>query len=148
MINADFYTEVNEELIPTGNLMDVENGPLDFNKPKSVGKDISKLTNGYDHNMVLNKSAGKFSKAAALYHPGSGRHMEVYTDQPGIQFYSGNFLDGSLAGKNRINYGKYSGLCLETQHYPDSPNHSHFPSTILLPGQTYAHITSYNFSVR
>jgi aldose 1-epimerase len=148
MINADFYAEVNDELIPSGNLVNVKNGPLDFKAPKLIRKDISKLASGYDHNMVLNKSAGEISQAATVYHPTNGRCMEVFTDQPGLQFYSGNFLDGSLIGKGSVRYGKYSGLCLETQHYPDSPNHSHFPSTILLPNQTYNHITSYNFSVR
>ncbi|TAL60206.1 MAG: galactose mutarotase [Bacteroidetes bacterium] len=148
MINAGFYTEVNEDLIPTGKILDVKGGPLDFNSPKVIGRDIALLPTDYDHNIILNNVSGAFTKAAELYHAPSGRCMEVFTNQPGMQFYSGNFLDGSLKGKSGKAYGKYSGLCLETQHYPDSPNHQNFPSTTLLPGQTYSHITSYNFSVR
>ncbi len=147
-INADLYTEINAELIPTGKVIALKGGPLDFNSPKLIGRDILNLPAGYDHNLVLNKSLNELSKVATLYHPVNGRCMEVFTSQPGMQFYSGNFLDGSLIGKSGISYGKHSAVCLETQHFPDSPNHPHFPSTTLLPGEAYHHITSYNFSVR
>lgn len=148
MLKADKYTEVNDNLIPTGKLPEVKNSPMDFTSLKKIGKDINKVKGGYDHNWVLNKKQDSLKMIAALYHPGSGRYMEVYTTQPGVQFYSGNFLDGSLSGKNGIKYIKHAGMCLETQHFPDSPNQPSFPNTILKPGEIFHAITIYKFSVK
>lgn len=147
-LNADRFTEVNEMLIPTGHISEVGGGPMNFTTSKMVGLDLEQVPGGYDHNYVLNKSEGRLSLAAILYDPLSGRGLEVRTTQPGIQFYSGNFLNKSIIGKNGIKYQKYSGLCLETQHYPDSPNHPEFPSTILNPGEKYMETTIFKFFVR
>lgn len=153
MINADSYTPVDSGLIPTGEIAKVKGTPFDFKKPKLIGKDLAvkhqqlKFGLGYDHNWVLNKEKS-FSLAASLYHPKSGRFMEVFTKEPAIQFYGGNFLDGTLTGKSGNAYKHRSGLCLETQHYPDSPNHKNFPNTILKPGETYATSTVYRFSIK
>jgi aldose 1-epimerase len=148
-ILADRYTEVNDKLIPTGKLVDVKDGPMDFNTAKAVGKDIGRVKGGYDHNWVLNKKPGELARIAGLTHPASGRSMEVWTTEPGVQFYSGNFLDGSLQHTpGGIKYGKHAGLCLETQHFPDSPNQPSFPGTILKPGETYRQTTIYKFSVK
>ncbi|WP_372933955.1 aldose epimerase family protein, partial [Mariniphaga sediminis] len=144
-LNADQYTEVNEVLIPTGNIVDVRDGAMDFTLSKRIGRDVSQVENGYDHNWIVNKQKEKLSLAAVLYDPVSGRKMEVRTTQPGIQFYSGNFLNESIVGKKGIRYQKYSGLCLETQYYPDSPNHPEFPSTILYPNEKYRETTIYRF---
>lgn len=146
-LNADQYTEVNEVLIPTGNIVDVRDGAMDFTLSKRIGRDVSQVENGYDHNWIVNKQKEKLSLAAVLYDPVSGRKMEVRTTQPGIQFYSGNFLNESIVGKKGIRYQKYSGLCLETQYYPDSPNHPEFPSTILYPNEKYRETTIYRFFV-
>lgn len=153
MIKSDKYTAVNAGLIPTGQLPEVKNTPMDFNTPKRIGQDITKVPGGppvgYDHNWVLNKSGeNNFELVATVFHPASGRFMEVYTTQPGVQFYSGNFLDGTLTGRNGVKYVKHAGLCLETQHFPDSPNQVSFPNTIVKPGETYHHVTSYKFSTR
>lgn len=145
-INADKYTVVDETLIPTGELRNVT-GPMDFRKPMAVGSRIENVPGGYDHNYVLNNK-GAFAKVAELSDSISGRAMEVYTDEPGIQFYSGNFLDGSITGIGGIVYKKHFGLCLETQHFPDSPNHPEFPNTILRPGEEYKQKTVYKFSVK
>ncbi len=148
-IDANKFSEVNASLIPTGKLPDVKNTPMDFTSSKKVGQDISKVEGGFDHNWVLNKKGNAgFDKVATLYHAASGRLMDVYTTQPGIQFYSGNFLDGTLSGKNGQKYVKHAALCLETQHFPDSPNQPFFPNTILKPGETYHHVTSYKFSTK
>lgn len=148
-IKANKYTEVNDLLIPTGNLPDVKNSPMDFTVPKSIGRDIADVEGGYDHNWVLNRENSAVEKVAALYHPASGRYMEVLTTEPGIQFYSGNFLDGTLKHtKSNQKYVKHAGLCLETQHYPDSPNQPAFPNTILKPGEIYTQTTLYRFSVK
>jgi aldose 1-epimerase len=147
-INADRFTEVSETLIPTGLMSEVKKGPMDFTISKRVGQDLEQIPGGYDHNYVLNKSVGNLSLAAVLYDPLSGRGIEVRTTQPGIQFYSGNFLSTSIVGKNGTNYQKYSGLCLETQHFPDSPNHPEFPSTILSPGEKFKETTIYKFFVK
>jgi aldose 1-epimerase len=147
LINADKYTAVNKELIPTGELKTVKDSALDFTKSKTIGSEIGNLPNGYDHNYVLNKSKAELSLAAKVYEPTSGRGMEVYTTEPGVQFYSANFLDGSLIGKAGKSYNKHSGFCLETQHYPDSPNHPEFPSTELNPGETYKQETIYKFII-
>jgi len=149
MIDADRYTAVNDKLIPTGQLPSVKNTPMDFTKAKRIGNDIDKVKGGFDHNWVLNKKDESLSLIATLYHPASGRFMEVYTTQPGVQFYTGNFLDGTLTGgKNGAKYVQHSGLCLETQHFPDSPNQPSFPSTVLKPGETYHQVTVYKFSTK
>ncbi len=143
-LNAEKYTPVNDQLIPTGQVADVKGTPLDFTTAKTVGKEIDKVKGGYDHNWIL-----KDQEAATVYDPGSGRYMEVFTTQPGVQFYTGNFLNGSLTStKNGGKYGQHAGLCLETQHYPDSPNQPSFPTTILKPGETYKQTTVYKFSVK
>jgi len=149
MIDADRYTAVNDKLIPTGQLPSVKNTPMDFTKAKRIGNDIDKVKGGFDHNWVLNKKDESLSLIATLYHPASGRFMEVYTTQPGVQFYTGNFLDGTLTGgKNGAKYVQHAGLCLETQHFPDSPNQPSFPSTVLKPGETYHQVTVYKFSTK
>jgi aldose 1-epimerase len=148
-INADKYTEVDSSLIPNGKLSEVQNGPMDFRKPKKIGRDIEQLPAGYDHNFVIErKSDSGLTVTASLYDPGSGRLMNILTSQPGIQFYTGNFLDGTLTGRNRKKIVKHGALCLETQHYPDSPNHPSFPNTILAPGQSYNELTVYQFSTK
>jgi aldose 1-epimerase len=151
-IEADRFTPVDKGLIPTGQLVDVANTPMDFRTPTSIGARINDsyeqiaLGKGYDHNWVLRGSPGNVRKAAEVYEPKSGRLMTVYTDQPGIQFYSGNFLDGTAHGKNGVAYQRRTGLCLEAQAYPDSPNKPQFPSVTLRPGQIYRQTTIYQFS--
>jgi aldose 1-epimerase len=146
-IPADRYTVVDASLIPTGELKPVKGTPFDFTTPHAIGERIAQVPGGYDHNWALNQATGQHS-AATVYEPTSGRTMEVTTDEPGVQFYTGNFLDGTLKGKDGVVYGKHAGFCLETQHFPDSPNQPKFPSTILKPGQTYHTTTSYTFGVR
>jgi len=146
-IDADQYTTVDETLIPTGKLADVKNTPMDFRVPERIGNRIDKVAGGYDHNYVLNNK-GQFAKVAELYDELSGRTMEVFTTEPGMQFYSGNFLDGSIVGEKGLVYQKHHGLCLETQHFPDSPNHPEFPNAILRPGETYMQFTVYWFGVK
>lgn len=148
MLDADRYTPVDEGLIPTGELRSVQGTPMDFTQPATIGSRIDQVPGGYDHNYVLNSEGGALAPAGELYEPGSGRVMEVYTTEPGIQFYSGNFLDGSITGKGGKAYQKHNALCLETQHFPDSPNKPHFPSTVLRPGEKYTHVTVYKFSTR
>ncbi|MFC5532707.1 aldose epimerase family protein [Rhodocytophaga aerolata] len=146
-IQADKYTVVDETMIPTGELRPVKGTPFDFTTPQPIGARIEQTGGGYDHNFVLiKKTPGEMSLAATVYEPTSGRVMEVYTTQPGVQFYAGNFLDGSLTGKGGVNYVKRYGFCLETQHFPDSPNQAAFPSTILKPGETYKQATIFKFS--
>jgi aldose 1-epimerase len=153
-IDADKLVPVAATLIPTGKLTDVTNTPFDFRKPKMVGKEIEakdeQLKNGlgYDHCWVLNNQGKGDRFAASAYEPTSGRLLEVYTDQPGIQFYSGNFLDGTLPMRNGGTYARRTGLCLETQHYPDSPNQKDFPTTVLNPGENYKTKTTFKFSVK
>ncbi len=120
---------------------------MDFNLPKRIGKEIGSVAGGYDHNWVLNRT-DEDKPVASLYDPGSERLLEVFTTEPGIQFYSGNFLDGTLRGKGGMKYVLHGGCCLETQHFPDSPNQPAFPSTILRPGETYHQVTYYKFSHR
>jgi len=148
MLAADKYTPVDAALIPTGELKPVAGTPMDFTKPAAIGARIAQVEGGYDHNFVLRNQTGKVELAAQVYEPKSGRVLEVLTDQPGIQFYSGNFLDGTVKGRGGVAYQKHFGLCLETQHYPDSPNHPDFPSVTLRPGQVYHHVVIYKFSVR
>jgi aldose 1-epimerase len=146
-INADAYTVVDQTMIPTGELRPVKGTPFDFTTPKSIGARIEQTGGGYDHNFVLTKKTpGEMSLAATVYEPTSGRVMEVYTTQPGVQFYAGNFLTGSLTGKGGVQYVKRYGFCLETQHFPDSPNQPKFPNTILRPGEQYKQATMYKFS--
>lgn len=147
MIDADRYTVVDATLIPTGELRSVKGTPFDFTTPHTIGERLGQVEGGYDHNYVLNHPEGQFSRVVRVHDPLSGRVMEVYTDQPGIQVYSGNFLDGSLTGKGGIQYVKHYAFCLETQHFPDSPNQPTFPSTLLKPGETYRTTTTYKFSM-
>ena len=142
---ADRYTIVDDTLIPTGELRLVAGTPFDFTVPHAIGERIAQVPGGYDHNFVLNNG---LRVAASVYDPASGRTMDVTTDQPGIQLYTGNFLDGTLTGKDGTVYGQYAGFCLETQHFPDSPNQPDFPSTILRPGETFCSSTVYQFGVR
>ncbi len=146
-IDADKYTVVDETQIPTGELRDVTGTPMDFRKPVSVGSRINDVEGGYDHNYVLNNN-GQIAKVAELFDSVSGRRMDVSTTEPGMQFYTGNFLDGSITGKKGIVYNKHFGLCLETQHFPDSPNHPEFPNTILRPGEKYTQTTVYKFGTK
>ena len=153
MIDADRYTPVNGELIPTGELAPVAGTPFDFRKPTAIGARINashpQINNGqgYDHNWVLNRHGRTLQLAARVTEPSSGRTMEVATTEPGMQFYAGNFLDGTLTGKGGSKYGRRSGFCLETQHYPDTPNQPDFPSTLLRPGSTYSSRTVFKFGV-
>ena len=151
-INADSFLPVDSTLIPTGEVISVEGTPFDFREAKTVGEDISmsdkqlSYGNGYDHCWVLNNQEIGLRHVASAYHPFSGRLLEVYSDQPGIQFYSGNFLDGTLTSKQDGNYGFRSGLCLETQHYPNSPNEKDFPSVTLNSGEKYMTQTVFRFT--
>ena len=153
-LHASRFTPVDAGLIPTGERKSVEATPFDFRKATAVGARINANDeqlhrgHGYDHNWVLDSSGGKLAEAAELYDPGSGRVLKVLTDQPGIQFYSGNFLDGSIQGKGGKADELHSALCLETQHFPDSPNHPDFPTTELKPGGRYHTVTVYSFSAR
>jgi aldose 1-epimerase len=148
---AERYTPVDATLIPTGEILPVKGTPLDFTKPTAIGARIAEMKGnpgGYDHNYVLSNKAGEFKLAARVSDPRSGRQMEVWTTEPGAQFYSANFLDGTLTGKGGVAYGKHAGFCLETQHFPDSVNHPDFPSVILRPGGVYRTATTYKFSVQ
>ncbi len=151
MLNADRFTPVDEGLIPTGELRPVKGTPMDFTEPTAIGARIEqddeqlKFGGGYDHNWVLNKKDAPLTLAARVYEPTTGRVMEIYTTEPGIQFYSGNFLDGTITGKGARVYKHRYGFCLETQHFPDSPNEPNFPSVILRPGEKYTHLTVHKF---
>lgn len=151
MLAADEYTPTDDTLIPTGEIKSVRGTPLDFTTPTLIGAHIHELKGdpgGYDHNFVLRGGPKKPALAARVYEPGSGRVMEVFTTEPGIQFYTGNFLDGTLKGKGDVIYMKNQAFCLEAQHFPDSVNHPNFPSMILRPGSTYSQTTVYKFSAR
>jgi aldose 1-epimerase len=155
MINADNVTAVDATLIPTGEIKPVAGTPLDFTKPMAIGARIDDTKDqqmvygkGYDHNFVLNNSTGAVALAARVTEPATGRVLEVLTDQPGVQLYTGNFLDGTLTGKGGKVYPRRAGFCLETQHYPDSPNHANFPTTVLKPGQQYKSTTVFKFSAQ
>ncbi len=145
-INADRYTEVDELLIPTGKTSSVNGTPLDIRKYTKIGERISSMKGGFDHNYILSKGGMDSFKAAEVKEEKSGRCMEVFTTEPAIQFYSGNSLR-EVKGKNNKIYSKHDGFCLETQHYPDSPNHPHFPSTLLYPGDIYKQETIYKFKL-
>jgi aldose 1-epimerase len=152
MINAERYCPVDATLIPTGELASVQGTPLDFTQPRNIGDRIDQadeqlqIAKGYDHNWVLNKDSDGPCLAARAAERKSGRCLEVYTTQPGLQFYSGNFMEDGIAGKAGQIYNHRSGFCLETQHFPDSPNRLDFPSTVLEPGSTYDHTTIYQFT--
>lgn len=152
LINADRFTPVDTNLIPTGELRPVKGTPLDFTKTNPIGARINDsyeqlvLAHGYDHNFVINRKAQGLELAARVHEPSTGRVLEIHTTEPGVQFYSANFLDGTITGKQGRVYKQHYAFCLETQHFPDSPNHPGFPSTILRPGQTYHSRTVYKFS--
>ena len=149
MINAEFYTPGDKALIPTGEIHSVKGTPLDFTEPKTIGSRIEQLTQtrGYDHNYVLKNSDGSLVPAARVYEPTNGLVMTVHTTEPGMQFYTANGMRG-IKGKGGKIYGRHYGFCLETQHFPDSPNKPHFPSTVLRPGQKYSTMTVFKFSTR
>ena len=153
MLNADRFTPVDKTLIPTGELRSVIGTPLDFTKPNAIGTRIHEnfeqlaIAGGYDHNFVIHRKGDSLELTARVYEPRSGRVMEVLTTEPGVQFYSSNFLDGEQGKKGHI-YNKHAAFCLETQHFPDSPNHPDFPSTLLRPGQAYHSQTIYKFSTK
>ncbi len=152
MINADKFTPIDSGLIPTGELRDVTGTPFDFRTPTAIGARINednqqlKYGMGYDHNWVLNKKDSEMSLAVRVTEPTTGRIMEIHTTEPGLQFYSGNFLDGTIVGKSGKAYNYRDAFVLETQHFPDSPNHPNFPTTVLRPGETYTSTTIYTFS--
>lgn len=152
MLAADQFTPVDKNLIPTGEIKSVKGTPFDFLKPTVIGSRIHedneqlKLAKGYDQNWVLNNKGDSMALAAKVEDPNSGRVLEVFTNQPGIQFYTGNQLDGSTHGKGGKAYPQFGALCLETQHFPDSPNHPNFPSTVLRPGQKFDRTTIFRFS--
>ena len=154
-INASKTTPVDAVLIPTGEIVDVTGTPFDFREPKAIGQDVDveneQLKNGagYDHNWVLDrKTASDMELAASVWEPASGRYMEVWTDQPALQFYGGNFFDGTTTGKYGKTLNYRESIALETQKYPDTPHHAHFPSTLLKPGEQYTHVCVYKFSVK
>ena len=146
-INADHFTSVDTTLIPTGDITPVKGTPYDFTQPTKIGLRIDSVKGGYDHNFVLNKTDASLTKIATVSEEKSGRVLEVFTTEPGVQFYTGNFLDGTLKTSGGKSIGQHAALCLETQHFPNSPNEPTFPTTILLPGQKYHTITVYKLSV-
>jgi aldose 1-epimerase len=151
MLAADHYTPVDDTLIPTGEIAPVAGTPLDFTKPTDIGARIRQIKAdpvGYDHNFVLNRKGQGLELAARVYEPKTGRLLEMFTTEPGVQFYSGNFLDGTLTGKGGAVYRQYHGFCLEAQHFPDSIHHPNFPPSVLEPGKTYAQTTVYKFSAK
>jgi aldose 1-epimerase len=153
-LRAGRYTPVDATLIPTGELADVAGTPFDFTSPHAIGERIGaeheqlRFGGGYDHNFVLDREGGGLAHAASVFEPASGRTLDIHTTEPGLQFYSGNFLDGSITGKRGRVYTHRSGFCLESQHFPDSPNQAGFPSTILRPGEAYRSRTVWRFGVR
>ena len=151
-IMADRYTPVDDTLIPTGEIASVRGTVMDFNRSTPIGARITDVPGpapgGYDHNYVLSHGGGVLAMSATVREPKSGRVMEVLTSEPGIQLYTGNFLDGTLTGKAGVAYQKNAGFCLETQHFPDSINHPNFPPVVLQPGRTYKSTTVYRFSAR
>ncbi|HEX2973314.1 MAG TPA: aldose epimerase family protein [Tepidisphaeraceae bacterium] len=147
MLAADHYTPVDATLIPTGQIAPVKGTPMDFTTPTPIGQRIAQVPGGYDHNYCLRGPAGTLALAARVLEKTTGRVMEVSTTHPGVQFYTGNFLDGTLKGNGGV-YRKHFGFCLETQHYPDAVHHPNFPSILLRPGQTYTQVAKYRFSVQ
>ena len=147
MIDADHYTPVDTSLIPTGEIKEVTGTPFDFTKLKAIGTDLDSVKGGFDHNWMLNKKGTSLQKVAVLSDSASGRSLEVYTTEPGLQFYTGNFLDGTVINHDGKPINLHTALCLETQHFPDSPNNPGFPSTILQPGEKYHSLTVYKVMV-
>jgi aldose 1-epimerase len=153
-LNADKFTPIDKGSIPLGQMRQVKGTPMDFTQPRTIGDRINQADEqlecglGYDHNWVLNKKGKELSHAATLYEPKSGRVMEIWTEEPAVQFYSGNFLDGTITGKGGAVYKQRWGMCLETQHFPDSPNHPAFPTTTLRPGELYKTKTVHKFMTR
>jgi aldose 1-epimerase len=145
---ADSITPTDSTLIPTGILEAVNGTPFDFTSSHKIGERIKNVPGGYDINYVLRNKTKELNLAAEVYEPESGRILQAYTTEPGIQFYSANVLDGKFKGHNGIKYVQFSGLCLEAQHYPDSPNHPQFPSVVLNPGEKYSQVTVYKFSLK
>jgi len=148
MINADKYIVVDDELIPLGAYYPVSGTPMDFTGEVTIGKRINEVEGGYDHSYVLKKQGDDLTLAVRVHEPESGRVMEIFTTEPGLQFYSGNFLDGKISGKDGKKYHKHYGFCLEAQHFPDSPNIPEFPSTVLNPGEKYTQLTVHKFSTK
>ena len=148
MINASSYIVIDENLIPTGEIRDIQGSPMDFSLPTKVGSRILQVEGGYDHCYVINEGPDEIRLIAKVHEETTGRIMEVYSSEPGVQFYSGNFLDGGISGKGSIVYDKHLGFCLEAQHFPDSPNRQNFPTTLLYPGESYTQSTIYQFSTR
>jgi len=148
MVNAEKFTLIDQELIPNGVIASVHDMPLDFTRPRTIGSRLRQTASGFDHNYVLAGAAGEMKLCAQVRDPGSGRVMEIHTTEPGVQLYTGNFLDGSIAGKGGATYDKHAAFCLETQHYPDSPNKPQFPSVVLEPGQTFTSQTVHKFSTK
>jgi len=148
MIDADNYTPVDTTLIPTGEIKSVKGTPFDFTKAKKIGLEIGAVSGGYDHNFVLNKKDSSLSKIVELKDSISGRTLEVFTTQPGVQFYTGNFLEGTISTSAGKKINQHAAMCLETQHFPDSPNQPKFPTTLLLPGQQFHSVTVYKLSVK
>ena len=149
-LNADRYTPADDTSIPTGIIAPVAGSPMDFTRPLPIGRNIGQLTNtpqGYDHNWVINGPGDALTWAAKVTEPKTGRTMEVLTDQPGVQFYTGNYLNGAATGKGGTVYARHTGFCLETQHFPDSVNHPNFPSTILRPGEVFRSTTIHRFGI-
>jgi aldose 1-epimerase len=152
-IDSSKFLEIDSEILPTGNIRSVDDTPLDFRRPRLIGSDIGALheqllfARGYDHTFVLNTSKSSVERAARVVDRSSGIAMEVFTTEPGMQFYSGNFLAPRRAGKRGQRYQPRSGFCLETQHFPDSPNHPEFPSTILRPGEEFISRTEFRFGL-
>jgi aldose 1-epimerase len=147
-IMADSLTPVDNELIPTGKIETLKGTDFDFTATHAIGERIDKVKGGYDHNFVLIKPKGTYAKVVEVLEPTSGRMVQMFTTEPGVQFYSGNFLDGTLKGHNTAIYQQHWGFCLEAQHYPDSPNKSNFPNVVLKPGEKYYQLTTYKFSVK
>jgi len=147
-ILADKYLEADKDVMPSGNLLDVKGTPYDFTEPTTIGKNIAATGNGYDLSYALRNKSGEMALAAMVYEPISGRQMQVYTTEPGLVVYTGNHFSERIIGRDGLHFNKWGALCLETQHYPDAPNHTNFPNVILRPGQTFTSETIYKFSVK
>ncbi len=148
-LDAMGFTPSDDALVPTGEILPVEGGPMDFRTAKPIGRDFAQMTNeprGVDHNFAVASAPGVFARVARVSEPATGRSLEVWSDQPGVQFYTGNFLGPAMAGKGGAIYRQHAGFCLETQHFPDSPNQPTFPSTVLRPGETFRSATEFRFS--
>jgi len=148
LIHAEKFTLIDQELIPNGIIASVHDMPLDFTRPRTIGSRLRQTASGFDHNYVLGGAVGEMKPCAQVRDPGSGRVMDIHTTEPGVQLYTGNFLDGSIVGKGGAAYDKHAAFCLETQHYPDSPNKPQFPSVVLEPGQKFTSRTVHKFSTK